>query len=442
MRTYHKSFAILRSAVWRRWSTHLTVVAAIFVGGCGAATKQDPGSETHWLQTCGSDADCDVGRCECGICTTECRTDDECAVTGAAVGVCVRAAETDLSCGAAVAETTRVCAPLTSVLDTAGDDTSGGNTAGDTTSVGHDASDTTSNETTSVDIDTGSNDTGSNNTMSSDTTAVDATSSDVTSPPIELCDGSNDVRFLMTNAGGFVDIGYEFYGTYGHQFLAIDGTCHYYVLTYVGQAMHEGQLTPEQALQLSGDLAFGRLGNYSDMVAEQCPDGTITTLWDPSGKTECGCICDSPEQPAVWTQAIAKVREWVPVLYAAGEPYAGALHRVYRATDPEMPSTESALRWPLPGEPTEVLAFDDYDFVAAARAVELDEDRRLLREMRAEWSLENEWTPAIMIFAPLLIAGGIGQAYYQVYLKDVLPEHVDARLEEVTGYPVPTLEPN
>lgn len=440
MKTDYEGFAVRCGGVWRRWSTHLTIVAAILVVGCGAATKVDPGSETHWLQSCGGDADCDVGRCECGICTTECQTDDECVVMGAAIGVCVRATDTDLSCGAAVGATTRICATLASISDTTGEGSNGSNT--DATIDQITSSDAQASDTTTVDDDSTSADATSSDVASSDATSSDATSSDATTEPLELCDGSNDVRFLMTNAGGFVDIGYEFYGTYGHQFLAIDGTCHFYALTYAGQAVHEGQLTPEQALQLSGDLAFGRLGNYSDMVAEQCPDGTITTLWDPSGKTECGCICDSPEQPAVWTQAIAKVREWVPVLYAAGEPYAGALHRVYRATDPEMPSTESALRWPLPGEPTEVLAFDDYDFVAAARAVDLDEDRRLLREMRAEWSLENESTLAIMIFAPLLLPGGIGQAYYEVYLKDVLPEHVDARLEEVTGYTVPALEPN
>lgn len=428
MRTECKDLAVFQCGAWRGWTAHITVVAAIFLGGCGAATKQDPGSETHWLESCGSDADCDVGQCECGICTTECRTDDECVVTGAAVGACVRAAETELSCGAAVAATTRVCAPLASVVDTAGEDPTGGNTPDAAISVDHDTSvDVMTSDTTAVD---------------GGSTTVDVTSSDAPPEPLELCDGSNDVRFLMTNAGGFVDIGYDFYGTYGHQFLAIDGTCHFYVLTYAGQAVREGQLTPEQATQLSEDLVFGRLGDYSDMVAEVCPDGTITTLWDPSGKTECGCICDAPEQPAEWIQAIAKVREWVPVLYAAGEPYAGPLHRVYRATDPETPVSETAVRWPLSGEPTDIMAVDDYDFPAAARVVEMEEDRRLLREMRAEWALENEWTAAIMMIAPLLIPGGIGQAQYQVFLKDVLPEQVDARLEEVTGYPVPRLEPN
>ena len=51
---------------------------ALALMGCGGRLGGETGSETHWLQTCTQNADCERGSCLCGVCTLECTQDSDC----------------------------------------------------------------------------------------------------------------------------------------------------------------------------------------------------------------------------------------------------------------------------------------------------------------------------------------------------------------------------
>ena len=166
-----------------------------------------------------------------------------------------------------------------------------------------------------------------------------------------LCDGSSDVRVM---AGWNPGLGVEsaaFTSPYGRAFFAIDGKCRYYAQDNPAHAIVRGQLTPEQATELSADLAWEQLpawGNYHP--ATQCADAGGVTLGTqqvafncgPSEEHNCGCGAAAPAAlPAVLKNAL----RWHAMLMKSGTPLDGPLgalaQRGAESSRPWQP-------WPLP----------------------------------------------------------------------------------------------
>jgi hypothetical protein len=73
----------------------------LLAAACAKTTTPDPGTNTNWLKTCDSEADCDeADSCVCGVCTKPCSDEVACGAVHAATSC--RAVETD-ACGASSA---------------------------------------------------------------------------------------------------------------------------------------------------------------------------------------------------------------------------------------------------------------------------------------------------------------------------------------------------
>lgn len=69
------------SKIWRRWLLGTLLCGALLelAPACGVTTGGgETGSETHWLVSCETTADCAVGQCLCGVCTEPCRVAQDC----------------------------------------------------------------------------------------------------------------------------------------------------------------------------------------------------------------------------------------------------------------------------------------------------------------------------------------------------------------------------
>jgi len=68
------------------------------VGACTRQTMQRGGSETNWLAVCSTNADCDVGRCFCGVCSATCDDAASCPA-GSGLDVCAVKSSPELGQG-------------------------------------------------------------------------------------------------------------------------------------------------------------------------------------------------------------------------------------------------------------------------------------------------------------------------------------------------------
>jgi glucuronoarabinoxylan endo-1,4-beta-xylanase len=85
---------------------------AFFLGACEPEPAGPQGdSQTNWLISCRSDADCGALSCLCGVCTLACDEDSACA--GASGSSCVPTSETGVAalCGAAQPPSSGLCLP-------------------------------------------------------------------------------------------------------------------------------------------------------------------------------------------------------------------------------------------------------------------------------------------------------------------------------------------
>jgi hypothetical protein len=121
----------------------------------------------------------------------------------------------------------------------------------------------------------------------------------------QLCDGSDGIRFSAVFGTGGGPVAY--YNAFlPGTFLAIDGTCRYWVNDSSLSGLRSGVLGVEEAQAYAVSLHYGRYAVLSDYEANQCPDSGITTLTDATGSLACRCgLCDFGSEPAELREAIA-----------------------------------------------------------------------------------------------------------------------------------------
>jgi len=89
------------SATWRA-SARALWLAVCCAGALGCSESRPEasvGGDTHWLEACTEDADCERGSCLCGVCTESCTRDAQCA--GAVEGRCIETESQEIvaACG-------------------------------------------------------------------------------------------------------------------------------------------------------------------------------------------------------------------------------------------------------------------------------------------------------------------------------------------------------
>jgi hypothetical protein len=125
---------------------------ALVLGAAGACNGHVTagGSETNWLGDCGSDDDCSVGHCVCGVCSEQCDADnpcphalDTCAGRGSVgfdrfcgfspagtSGICAKGCGDHTECAKGFTCETGVCVPAAKTGDDAGAPSAGGASGG------------------------------------------------------------------------------------------------------------------------------------------------------------------------------------------------------------------------------------------------------------------------------------------------------------------------
>jgi hypothetical protein len=168
--------------------------------------------------------------------------------------------------------------------------------------------------------------------------------------PEALCDGSSGMRLVYAVSGGFVPVTFNFTNPRGHTFLAIDGSCHYFVSDDYMRGVHTGSLSASDADALAHELRWDELGgwNWSVTQDETCPDAGGQQLTRARKRVGCSCGCDAAA-PAGLSDALTAAQRWSERLATAGEALAGpvsglALERSDAKLDP---SVDRALDWPL-----------------------------------------------------------------------------------------------
>jgi len=120
--------------------SRLTIpIAALFLGLClagacrSASTVPSAGTETNWLKTCHTDAECGAMQCSCGVCSHECAADRDCAMgrcaapgtpaltslcqSSAAAGLCLPACDDATPCATGQICSSGSCVPELSTAE-------------------------------------------------------------------------------------------------------------------------------------------------------------------------------------------------------------------------------------------------------------------------------------------------------------------------------------
>lgn len=235
-----------------------------------------------------------------------------------------------------------------------------------------------------------------------------------------LCDGSDDIRLGLTTPiqrGGLLPDPLFTQPYYGRGFLYVDGHCNFwlrrdYVQGIGARAMNENEAREvEEAIRWQ---TIGRMALEPDLPS--CSDGGDTRVSTPRTTIACDCECDGPN--AQLAEVIGDVEYQIgSTLY----PSTGALETSVRAVavwlNDDVAGTTAM--WPLDqpiaaydglvyagGDNLEGLLFDDPADAAA------------LRLARNGQSIEDDG---------LIVQDG--EAVYTVFIVDVLPSEVEARIE-------------
>lgn len=294
----------------------VALVAAL--PACGSQVSGgNTGSETHWLQSCDSDADCGVYSCLCGVCSRSCDDNDEC---DGASGIESRCESTSqLSCSGETP--VRIC-----------------------------VNDANSSQE--------SPDAAPPNTVTPDAApSATATSDSVMTEPVtpsngsQICDGSDDIRWVFyTEPPGLLGGTESFFLTYyGYQSLAIDGNCNFWGSTF--GKMVSGKLTNSQVLEAYQSAQYGRLDRFGEAPLPQ-PDAPISIIWDPSGTIHGNTGSQSPGSDPEYFEALVQAQQLTDEVIALGEPSRGPLRAIFL---PLREGASDVASWPLELDPTQVI---------------------------------------------------------------------------------------
>lgn len=253
-----------------------------------------------------------------------------------------------------------------------------------------------------------------------------------------LCDGSSEMRLVYNVSGGFVVDTFAFTNPRGATFLAIDGTCHYYVLQNYMRGIQSGTLSAADADALARDLHWHDLASWAwDLQKDMaCPDASGVLLSRAHVSAGCSCGCDA-NAPRGLGDALTQAQQWVTRLTTSGKPLEGAVTAL--AFEGEASgSAIPVMDWPLATQPSAVpnLVHDRSDpklWQGGGSYARFEgADATKLRDLRSATLRASTITPG---FAQARSAGKV----YELYVRDELPEATakawDALDASLTGKP-------
>lgn len=414
--------------------TAALLLACFSACGTETGTPGPTGGKTNWLAACERNVDCrDLPEAECTAsqCTRECANDLDCSELGSrvtcdvAVHVCVSSAESGPVASAdpdSSSEGAQDTAPTPEPVSTSVDD-------GDPTTT--DSEEPVSEPAPTVEP------------MSEpdSTPAVDPVSAvepDASMDPVlELCDGSDEIRFFTTTGGGFVDEYYAFYGAYGYSFLAIDGQCNYWSASRSLGLVRTGALSEERAREIAAALSLGQLGQFPEDPYAGCTDATTTVLRDPAGQVNCYCdACTNADAPPALAAMLLAALDLSGDLFATGSDVTGPAQLLI-VEDPYLEPRGAGLSWPLELEPLSVVFVYDPNLGAeqvtpdSGQAITQSEELAALRTLRVEWLQSNEYQSSgdPYVHATHVSDDAGAATHLRVYLRDLLPDHVKSAFD-------------
>jgi hypothetical protein len=372
--------------------------------GCGRVDSPRADSETHWLTSCETDRDCGAGSCECGVCTAPCASAADCSALGftgvecapssggcgasgeptagtsaGASAVCLLPCVDDADCGAlgsgAVCESQRCEQPAASLAEPVG-------AAGSTNAT-------------------------------------------------PLCDGSDDLRFLLVRPGSDGIAGYPFFTQErGSGFVAVDGQCRFWTSAAATEPVMQGTLSADGAAAFAAAIGYARFAEYTTVDEQDTCAGGVTRIWSPASRAQCTCRCPELEG---WASVIdAMFDPVVQELLAGGQPATGPL-RLALIGYPSNMDPNAPVAWPLSRAPAmnEVYYAMEYDplLIDASSGAEITEpsEQVALRATRDDFATRSSGHP----YTPLLWTDPDTQQpiWFHMVLRDEVPAHVQAELE-------------
>lgn len=236
---------------------------------------------------------------------------------------------------------------------------------------------------------------------------------------VELCDGSENLRFAGTNAGGNVGGVPRVAQEVGWSFLLIDGTCRYWTMTEPEASIRTGMLDVSQIRGFEQELELGTW-EPDPTGPSGCPDASTTSLRFLNDVTRASC-----ETPRVF-DAYA---EWLAALHAVGSDLDGeARYTVSDATNDGWVvgnNTDLAQPWPLSTIPTLLEPFEEE---TAEPTIASPEDAETLRAVR-NLHVARPHTVGPWLRTPLAIGDGdTDTSYVNLAMRDVTPFERDGAL--------------
>lgn len=120
---------------------------------------------------------------------------------------------------------------------------------------------------------------------------------DLQSATLTLCDGSDDVRFSFVAGLGPREPMLAFGARYGQEYVAIDGSCRFWIYDLSLQGLRSGTLDRAYANgALANALHLGHYADLEDVASPICVDGGGVSLWDTTGTLVAGCPRSSDER--------------------------------------------------------------------------------------------------------------------------------------------------
>jgi hypothetical protein len=241
-----------------------------------------------------------------------------------------------------------------------------------------------------------------------------------------LCDGSNDMRLAVVSEGGFLDSTYAFTNPFGHAFLFVDGTCHYYASRQWDTGIVEGELSAAQAAQYAQSIQLQKLSQLAYHDLETCPDAGIFWVRAGTGRSDCSCTCDA-SAPALVAPLMDAVSDMHDELEEQGGDLQGEVELFALANKDDGVPRSGDLTWPFSWPITEVSVTQEelnQDSSVPRRRTLRDDEARTARAFRAS-ALRGDPPSARTM---RVVASGVG---YLVYMRDVLPVQVQERIRQV-----------
>jgi hypothetical protein len=230
-----------------------------------------------------------------------------------------------------------------------------------------------------------------------------------------VCDGSDGVRLILTRGGGGAGSGgTDFEYPYGRAFAFVDGHCRFVTGTEQQAGYRSGELSPEQAAELSAESAWNALPILDGFEGPNCieggfqvvADGTHQMLWHCPGT-------DHAKEQAIF--------DWFERFHTLGQLLNGPVRVLTRRQD--APDGSVVHDWPLSVDPALALGPENVAPTASSgMRFEDPADTAALRGLRAMSDFGGA-------YSPMMVRVRSGSDTYIAYIRDELPAEMQSAVE-------------